>query len=565
MALALLATLTSVPPVIAAGNAPPEPTISEARPDAAILVTYQDHASARRGRAVPSAKLEDEIPELNVKVFRANRGQERKAMRDLAASTGVVTVESDVVVEEARTPNDPLWPTYNRWAHDKVSLRSAWDRSRGTSAIRIAILDSGLSAHPEFTDRVYDSWDFVDGDWIPNDPRGHGTMSAGAAAARGNNGLGVAGGCWGCRIMPVRVLNSNGTGYGSWVVKGLIYAANHGADVISMSFGGFLPTTAMGNAVLYARSKGAVVLGSAGNDGNTKPFYPGAYPGVISVAASNSADQPYSWSNRGAWVDLTAPGCFWTTTVGRSYGNFCGTSASTPLVAGIVGIMRAKNPYATVSQVEQALLGTATPMTYVKHGRPNAAAAVQAIAAVPKPTTPAYLERGGQVVIEAERANRRIGRAGVDWINGTIKPGFVGGAYVAAWADTGWEAGAGYPTSAAELRYQVKFTTPGIYTVWIRTWAPNGRGNTVHAGRNGRGYESANRIASRTYGTWSWTRRRMDRSIALLRVPSAGVHTINIWAREDGFRFDRIMLTRNGNIPYGVGPRQSQIIGIPIE
>ncbi len=384
LALAALALLASVIPTAAAG--PPAVKIPKARPGAAILVTYRDVPSLNRGGAgVGSAKAVETIESLNVKVFRANAGQEQKAMNLLARGTGVVAIETDVPVESTVTPNDRYWVSGNKWAHDRVGLRTAWDKTRGSSGTVIAILDSGLEvSHPEFSGRVVPGYDFVENDTSTNDPRGHGTMSAGAAAARGNNSIGVAGGCWECRIMPVRVLSKNGTGYASWVIRGIIWAADRGADVISMSFGGFAPSSAMAGAITYARNRGAVVLASAGNDASSAAFYPAAYPGVIAVAASDTSDRLYSWSNRGSWVDLAAPGCFTSTRTGKSYGSFCGTSASTPLVAGIVGLMRSANPNATRNQVEYALLSTATRIANVKNGRANAPAAINVVRTAPR-------------------------------------------------------------------------------------------------------------------------------------------------------------------------------------
>ncbi len=392
LALAAAALLGSAMPA-AAADPSGAVKVPKARPGAAILVTYRDGATMARGGAdVPGAKAVETVESINVKVFRANPGQEQKAMNALATGKGVVAIETDVQVESTITPNDSLWLSGNKWAHDKVGLRTAWDTTRGASRTVIAILDSGLEvSHPDLYGRVVPGYDFVEGDTTTNDPRGHGTMSAGAAAARGNNSIGVAGSCWYCGIMPVRVLNQYGTGYASSVVRGITWAADHGADVISMSFGGFAPSSAMADAVAYARRSGAVVIASAGNNGNTSLFYPAAYSGVISVSASDASDRPYSWSNRGSWVDLTAPGCFVTTRIGKTYGNFCGTSASAPLVSGIVGLMRSANPSATRGQVEKALLSTATPMSYVGNGRANAPAAINAIRAVPSTARPGAL------------------------------------------------------------------------------------------------------------------------------------------------------------------------------
>jgi hypothetical protein len=571
--LAALLLLGAATPATAGPAAAGDVAVPTAVSGARIVVTYRNAAAAARGGAgVANIRLESSVDAIHMKVFRATVGTERRAMEALARQPGVETIESEVTVRSTATPNDPLWKGTVSWAHDRVNLRTAWGRTKGSPRITIAILDSGLEWHSEMHGRIAGGWDFVENDNRANDPRGHGTMSAGAAAARGNNRSGLAGGCWECRIMPVRVLDQNGTGYAANVVRGIIWATDKGAKVISMSFGGFAPSTAMASAVAYARKRGVVVLGSAGNDGENLPFYPASLPGVIGVAASDPRNAPYRWSNRGNAFELTAPGCFWTTTSRRGYANFCGTSASTPLVAGIVGLMRSARPDLPGYMIERALLATARRTTFVSHGLPNADAAItyarrMKAPAPPAPpraknTTHAWVEAGGSVAIEAERANQRIGRATIDWIDATVKPGFVGRGYVAAWGDKGLSHGRGYATTAAELKYRVQFTTPGVYSVWFRTWAPNAGGNSVNVGVNGKPLSATDKIVTGLYGRWGWTRNTEDGNVAKIAISKPGLHTINVWVREDGFRFDRIVLLRGGK-PVGPGPAESATVPIP--
>jgi subtilisin family serine protease len=549
LALVTVAGLLVPASVMAAG---PKLKVPTARPDTPIVVTYRDDASFRKGGSSAAVQAQA-FGAIDVKVFDPKPGQEAKAMRELAAGAGVVSIENDIEVETTATPNDRLWASYDRWAHDKIGLRRAWDTTRGSSNVIIAILDSGIDfKHPELAGRIVQGRDFANGDWSAYDDRGHGTMSAGVAAGRGGNRIGVAGACWGCRIMPIKVLNKNGTGYGSWVTKGIIWAADHGADVISMSFGGFKPTSSMASALAYARRKGAVLVASAGNEGNTKPFYPAAYPGVLSVAASNSADRPYSWSNRGAWVDLTAPGCLWTTHRFSKYGNFCGTSASAPLVSGVVGLVRSRNPKASVAEVERAILGTATPMSYVRSGRVNAAAAIKAIEPIR-----AYAERDGRVIIEAESTLTRVIRNDHRWAYRTGTAGYAGGGFLWAGRDSGLNIDAGYTTKSPEARYAVRFTTTGTYRIWARVWAPNGFGDTLHVGLDGRAIARGDRMTTKTYGRWVWTNLAMDGTRTALTIQTPGVHVVSLWMREDGLRVDRIILTRSRSTPGGIGPAES--------
>jgi hypothetical protein len=265
--------------------------------------------------------------------------------------------------------------------------------------------------------------------------------------------------------------------------------------------------------------------------------------------------------------------------------NFCGTSASTPLVAGIVGLMRSANPDAKGYLLERALLATARRVGHVSHGLPDAAAAVKAALAIPRPasepppaTAPApppatpemnpannvqWVESGGQVVIEAERAGTRIDRGGARWIDGTIKAGYAGSGYVMAADDRGAFWGSNYTTRAPELQYRVRFATPGVYTIWFRTWAPNAAGDSVHAGANGQALLATDRITTGIHATWAWTRSTMDGPTAKLRISKPGAHVINVWGREDGFRFDRLVITQ-GAAPVGKGPAESATEAVPV-
>jgi subtilisin family serine protease len=557
-AAALLATsmLAAAGPTAVAAGKPDRVEVPDPEPGQAVIVTYADDAGFRRGgRSADVASRDADLPAIRAKVFRLTPGKEREALQALAGDPAVTSIEIDhVVTETTTTPDDPYWATYDRWAHDQLGLPSAWDITRGSSDVVIAILDSGLeTTHPEFARRIVSPWDYVGDDATPNDPRGHGTMSAGAAAARGDNGRGVAGACWSCRIMPVRVLDRNGTGYASDVIRGITYAANKGADVISMSFGGFAYSTAMQDAITYARSKGAVVLASAGNEGDTTRFYPAAYRGVIAVAANRPDGGRYSWSNFGSWVDLTAPGCFWTTHTGGGYGNFCGTSASTPLVAGLVGLLRAAKPDASRATIESVLQGTARPVSYVGDGRPDAVAALRALGAS---VAPAYVESGGSVVIEAETADAAIARSDHRWAVSTTKDGYVGPGYRSARHDVGLLIPADEVSRAPELRYRVRFATPGTYRVYARLYGASSASDSLHVGVDGRVTAPGLSVGTRL-GRWTWASRRTDGIAATVKVTTAGVHTIHVWMREDGVRLDRLVLTLSGAAPTGAGPAVS--------
>lgn len=154
-------------------------------------------------------------------------------------------------------------------------------------------------------------YDFGDGDTdATNRYRdGHGTHVAGTVAASTNNGTGVAGTCPNCSLLNAKVFDSNGIVYDSSVMPALNWATNNGARVINMSFGGPAYSSTLETVINRASSNGAVLVAAAMNNGTSgTKYYPAAYDNVIAVAATDSNDQKYFWSNSGDWVDVAAPG-----------------------------------------------------------------------------------------------------------------------------------------------------------------------------------------------------------------------------------------------------------------
>ena len=220
----------------------------------------------------------------------------------------------------ALQPNDPAWP--DQWAQRKIGLPQVWETTTGDPGIVIALIDTGVNPMPDLEGALVPGWDFVENDAVPQDTQTHGTRVASVIAARGNNGLGMTGHCWGCRIMPVRV-TAGGSVNPDRIAQGIIWAVEHGARIINVSLtrpGSPDPTEQQ--AVQYALDRGVLVVASAGNAGNAIPQYPAAYPGVLSVGGTDDSDSLYFWSSRGPWVALTAPGCHMvldpTITPGRS-------------------------------------------------------------------------------------------------------------------------------------------------------------------------------------------------------------------------------------------------------
>ncbi len=258
-------------------------------------------------------------------------------------------------------PNDPDWS--QQWSLRQVEAPAAWALVPGASRpVVVAVVDSGVDpSQPDLQGALVAGADFADSTGSTADQYGHGTMVAGVIAARGNNSQGVAGVCWLCLVMPVKVLDASGVGTSASVADGIRWAADHGANVINLSFVLSGPDAAVEAAIAYAHAQGVIVVAAAGNAGTGDATYPAAYPMVVSVAATDDADHLYPWSSYGSWVTLAAPGCSMTTAMGGGFATFCGTSAAAPIVAGLAALGFQAGA-SSEAELEAALERTAKPL-----------------------------------------------------------------------------------------------------------------------------------------------------------------------------------------------------------
>lgn len=330
--------------------------------------------------------LERALPKIGFHLVRAPEGRRDEALTSLRREPSIRAVERETIIDGLETvPNDPAWQ--DQWGLRTVGFPRAWDVTQGSNKVVVAVLDTGVDGtHPDLQGALIPGFDFVNLDSDANDDHGHGTAVAGVLAARGNNGTGLAGACWTCVLLPVKVLGADGTGNTAAVAAAIVWAADHGAQVINLSLGSPGTTDVLSEAVRYATRKDVVIVAAAGNSGSAIPFYPAAEGSVLGVAATNERDGLYSWSNRGAWVGVAAPGCNIASWPGATYIEFCGTSSATPLVSGLAALVRAARPQATVGQtveaVEKAVVAVAGE---VRHGRVSAADAFAQLPAVPPP------------------------------------------------------------------------------------------------------------------------------------------------------------------------------------
>jgi PKD repeat protein len=387
--------------------------VASAASTTSVLVHFDKNTSAAAQKALierVGGRKTSTIPRLGTAVVSVPLAKAEAVLSTLERLPGVSYAETDGVVHAyAVTVNDPYLNS-SSWQLANPNFPDAWSLTTGSSNIVVAVVDTGVQPnHPDLGTLV-PGYDFVNDDENTSDDEGHGTAVAGIVAAQGNNDQGIAGVCWQCRIMPVKVLDSEGLGTDSDVASGIVWAVDHRAEVINLSLGGPDSSQTLAGAVSYAQSRGVVVVAAAGNEGQWQvPDYPAAYPGVISVGAVGEADHYYDFSNWGSWVQVEAPGCTNTThwsdivrpdslyyNLGDpdvSYyptpSQFCGTSAAAPFVAGLAGLARSYNPSASALSIADAIEQTATPRPPVYgegnsvYGFIDASAAIQAIALAP--------------------------------------------------------------------------------------------------------------------------------------------------------------------------------------
>jgi len=376
---------------------------------------------------------------------------EHQLVERLARHPHIKFAELDRRVGLSAVANDPYLGS--QWHLPKINATTAWDTTQG-AGVKIAIIDTGVDGtHPDLAARMLPGWNFYDGNSNTADVYGHGTAVAGTAAATVNNGAGVASVAGQAWIIPIRISAPDGYAYWSTIAEGLTWAADNGARVANISYA-VTGSWSVLDAATYMRSKGGLVVVSAGNNGIRESTAPSSQ--VITVSATGSTDARASWSSYGPFVTISAPGeGIWTTTRGGGYGAWNGTSFASPVTAGVVGLMMAANSTLPIADVERLLystsldLGTAGRDDQFGWGRVNAAAAVQAAvaASLPPPDTQAPVVAvsaplgsstvSGLVPVDVSATDNK-GVARVDLkVNGTVVASDSSAPYSFSWDSKG--------------------------------------------------------------------------------------------------------------------------------
>jgi subtilisin family serine protease len=383
-----------------------------------------------------------------VKVY---RNVAKKAILMVAS---LATVFSTPVSVLARTPNDPrLADQQMMWS--QINAPTAWDITTGSKQVIVAIIDTGFDSwHDDLSPNVWvnkkeipdndidddrngyiddiHGWNFVENNNNPrtsvfeagDDPESvrHGTIIAGLIGARGDNGRDGTGLNWNVQMMPLRAINSRGSGAISNVIKAVDYAVAEGADVISMSFVSEVGDTLLKETLYQAYKKGIVIVAAAGNhtsdvSGLTNTF-PACYDKgsaenwIVAVGSVDSRDMVSDFSNTHSCIDIMAPGdgLFSTERYAPQYGYhnsfggpWRGTSFAAPLIAGAASLLKARRPDWTAPTIISTLISTADSITGVNPGfttgRLNVGRALETAdsASSPEPEGTLYTFSGNQV------------------------------------------------------------------------------------------------------------------------------------------------------------------------
>lgn len=273
-----------------------------------------------------------------------------------------------------------------QWSIHKAMVPQAWQITSGDAGIIIAVLDTGIDkGHEDLVGRVVGEVNFTTSPTAA-DVYGHGTHIAGIIAAVANNGVGIAGLAYDCRLLNVKVADDGGWVTSGALAKGIIWAVDHGAKVINMSLYLLEPSVEVERAVEYAWSKGALLVASSGNYLGNRAVYPAYYGNCLGVAATDTHDEVTLWSGRGDWVEVAAPGvAIYSTLPGNNYQALSGTSMAAAHVSGLAGLLftvaRDRNGNVFTNDEVRAAIESGcdrVPSGYVK-GRINALKAVQQV------------------------------------------------------------------------------------------------------------------------------------------------------------------------------------------
>ncbi|AAZ28353.1 S8 family serine peptidase [Colwellia psychrerythraea] len=385
---------------------PPEHSAAFAKGQ--ILVQPQPGLSEQNFQKIlgkHKASSKGKLHQLRTHIINVPANAEQAIVKALSNNPNIEFAEVDILVKPSEIiANDTYYN--NAWHLNKMQLPTAWETAKGNGVV-VAILDTGVNSnHTDLSANMIAGWNSVSRNSETSDIYGHGTKVAGVVAAISDNNNGVTSIAWHASIMPIRITNdSSGYAYWSDIANGLTWAADNGADIANISYQ-VTTSSSVTNAAQYMRSKGGLVVASAGNSGADLNCTDN--PSIITVSATDSADNKASWSDYGNCIDVSAPGSgIWTTTKSGGYGAVNGTSFASPATAATLALIKSANLNLSNDELENILEASADKSknggvfnSYYGHGRIDAAAAVAMVV-----NTPTIDQQAPTVVITSPTEN----------------------------------------------------------------------------------------------------------------------------------------------------------------
>ena len=369
--------------------------------------------------------IKDKIPQADIKMLKggqvvvySNKISEKQLLQKLSSIKTIKKVKKPDTISVVK-PTDKIEiksssyyynrnsvTNYRAYEYDLVRTEAskAWPMVKQQKQVKVAVVDTGVDYnHPALKGKIdlADAYNFVANNTDAMDDQGHGTHVSGIIATNAKDNYGLMGitGQLDVQIMPVKVLDSDGSGDSDIIAQGITYAVDKGADIINMSFGGEGMSTEINNAIKYAVQKGVLVVAAAGNSAtDSATFTPASLENVVTVSALSINDRRSSYSNYGDSVELAAPGDMILSAYpnGR-YAFMSGTSMATPVVVGVAAIIKAQNPTLTASQIEKILeqsavdLGVKGKDKYYGYGKVDAYKALNNMTKVNTYSTKKYI------------------------------------------------------------------------------------------------------------------------------------------------------------------------------
>lgn len=279
----------------------------------------------------------------------------------------------------------------DQWWFSNIEIVEAWDITTGSNTVRVGVIDSGIASHSDLNANVGVGWDFANNNSVTtDDPNGHGTHVAGIIGAVANNGIGVPGTAWNVTLIPLQIINENGSSSSSITIAAITYAMNNNIPIVNHSWGGYTNDSALKEAIAHYPGLYVCSAGNDGEDRDTHPNYPSSFgcANMISVANCTENDSLYEGIGPSSYgrntVHLAAPGTDITSTyLNNQYVSFTGTSMAAPFVAGVAALIYSIRPDLSAAEIKSLILNNVDEVESLEDkcitgGRLNAYKAVRA-------------------------------------------------------------------------------------------------------------------------------------------------------------------------------------------